>query len=986
MERTPLSREAATLTIHQLNERLESLQSFLSSRPHPAAGSIPRLPVTPRMISTPSQTEINRERNRNRNQNQNQNRNHDPHRNSNRNLNHQLHSNSNSNLNPTNDVIKPTSNSHSTPPTTHQSQIDFKSNSDSNPNSTVAPSFPHISSLSSSSFPPASTSTPYTASDSVRNDANRPPSSATDGSIPSSNANTSSSSASTAATSSSSSSFSSSSSSNPNSTASLTFPANQVSLSKSPGGSIRVTYEPSSSSSSSSLSSNSVQSPSPFASLPSSTSHNFFSRCVSRTQFPTPTARFRRRSHRTRFGGFSLVKCGDPHEMEGVRAGEMAMVGKRSKVIEIVSAEDVVFALTQTGVCAAFERTQLKRLCFLNVIQDEVIRSLFYNKVNKSIITVSVYRHDNFSSLRCRTTPLPYILLRKPELGSNLFESESLNWPGFVEFDDVNKKVLTYNAIEKIYKVWNLSDYSLLYKIQDSHIEEIKISPGIMLLIYKREKSNVPLSILNIDTGEKLLSFHHLLHKNKKIEFIEQFNEKLLVKQKGAFLQIYDVKTNQVIEVNDQHFVTPTAFIFLYEQQLFLTFLHHQVSVWNFKGELVNRFVDHSLWYPDCNTNNIYINPQQDLIISYCREQSSHTKYLRDHNEENDFDADEECGSINISHILSGECVAKITRMPNVTLKVKKQKRMKRGRDREVRRRKEKRTREMETRDENDREEEEQEEAQEEEKAETRRAEEKGIDTADIFSCETEALSTSARLLSPFSTVPVGSASASPMFTSLVPSPPSSSSTLSSSFSLSPTSSSTPLPTVIERASKRARIHRNTAKSDPIVTMTQSVEKKEENLDTIEVENDNGDGDAERERIQSAAASSSPIMPSASEEEKQEGPTDHLNLSPNSIHMAGTIPSASSTSTSTFEDTGNDGDDDADDDADDGDGAAEDDGDLDDSEIESEFVTAAEVMTENEKRSLTREALFEITALFYNEQRNEIYTGNKRGMVHVWSN
>ena len=29
-------------------------------------------------------------------------------------------------------------------------------------------------------------------------------------------------------------------------------------------------------------------------------------------------------------------------------------------------------------------------------------------------------------------------------------------------------------------------------------------------------------------------------------------------------------------------------------------------------------FEDHQLWHPDCNTNNIYITSKQDLIISYC--------------------------------------------------------------------------------------------------------------------------------------------------------------------------------------------------------------------------------------------------------------------------------------------------------------------------------------------------------------------------------
>ena len=107
---------------------------------------------------------------------------------------------------------------------------------------------------------------------------------------------------------------------------------------------------------------------------------------------------------------------------------------RRSKIIEIVAARDIVFALAQSGVCAAFSRgrncylfaIQLfcnlkqdydirymfqlfdaetnQRICFLNVSPDEVIRSLFYNKNNDSLITVSVYASDSYSSLKCRST------------------------------------------------------------------------------------------------------------------------------------------------------------------------------------------------------------------------------------------------------------------------------------------------------------------------------------------------------------------------------------------------------------------------------------------------------------------------------------------------------------------------------------------------------------------------------------------------------
>ncbi|KAK6135588.1 hypothetical protein DH2020_030696 [Rehmannia glutinosa] len=200
-------------------------------------------------------------------------------------------------------------------------------------------------------------------------------------------------------------------------------------------------------------------------------------------------------------------------------------------------------------------------------------------------------------------------------------QSESLKWPGFVEFDDVNGKVLTYSA-------------------QDS--------PGIMLLILTKTQGGVPLKILSIEDGTVLKSFSHLLHRNKKVDFIEQFNEKLLVKQENENLQIVDVRNTEITEVSRTEFMTPSAFIFLYENQLFLTFRNRTVAVWNFRGELVTSFEDHLLWHPDCNTNNIYITSDQDLIISYCKADSEETI------------SDGNAGSINISNILTGKCLAKI--------------------------------------------------------------------------------------------------------------------------------------------------------------------------------------------------------------------------------------------------------------------------------------------------------------------------------------
>ena len=48
--------------------------------------------------------------------------------------------------------------------------------------------------------------------------------------------------------------------------------------------------------------------------------------------------------------------------------------------------------------------------------------------------------------------------------------------------------------------------------------------------------------------------------------------------------------------------------------------------------------------------------------------------------------------------------------------------------------------------------------------------------------------------------------------------------------------------------------------------------------------------------------------------------------------------------------------------------------------------SSRKVCNSSQMRNTVAEALEDITALFYDEERNEIYTGNKNGLVHVWSN
>ena len=51
--------------------------------------------------------------------------------------------------------------------------------------------------------------------------------------------------------------------------------------------------------------------------------------------------------------------------------------------------------------------------------------------------------------------------------------------------------------------MYDLKTYEPLYRLSDANVQEVKISPGIMLIIHT-SKETVPLKILNIEDGSVL--------------------------------------------------------------------------------------------------------------------------------------------------------------------------------------------------------------------------------------------------------------------------------------------------------------------------------------------------------------------------------------------------------------------------------------------------------------------------------------------------
>ena len=98
----------------------------------------------------------------------------------------------------------------------------------------------------------------------------------------------------------------------------------------------------------------------------------------------------------------------------------------------------------------------------------------------------------------------------------------------------------------------------------------------------------MPMSIIDVRDGKMIKSFLYKQRKNQELEFVEQYNEKLLIKYKNLPLEIFNILNQNVQFV--KKFEKPQAFIFVYEKEVFLALQNGMIHLYNSNGELLSNF------------------------------------------------------------------------------------------------------------------------------------------------------------------------------------------------------------------------------------------------------------------------------------------------------------------------------------------------------------------------------------------------------------
>ena len=112
----------------------------------------------------------------------------------------------------------------------------------------------------------------------------------------------------------------------------------------------------------------------------------------------------------------------------------------------------------------------------------------------------------------------------------------------------------------------------------------------------------MPMSIINVHNGKPIRTVFYQHHKENELEFLEWYNEKILVKYKDAPLEIkYVLEENRSIKVNS--FTTPEAFVFIYEREIFLTLNDGKIVLYDSDGRLISNFGDQVVYSKEPGAN-----------------------------------------------------------------------------------------------------------------------------------------------------------------------------------------------------------------------------------------------------------------------------------------------------------------------------------------------------------------------------------------------
>jgi hypothetical protein len=134
------------------------------------------------------------------------------------------------------------------------------------------------------------------------------------------------------------------------------------------------------------------------------------------------------------------------------------------------------------------------------------MHSIHYNRSRRSLILIKIDASEATVLLPVELT-LESVMRKAVHEQQPLFSDQNIRSPGFIEFEHVTQHILTFCSDPKLYRLYDMASYHLLFTICDPTIKDIKMYPsGVIIYIHDSMGGSAQqtFTIVSMATGQVL--------------------------------------------------------------------------------------------------------------------------------------------------------------------------------------------------------------------------------------------------------------------------------------------------------------------------------------------------------------------------------------------------------------------------------------------------------------------------------------------------
>lgn len=264
--------------------------------------------------------------------------------------------------------------------------------------------------------------------------------------------------------------------------------------------------------------------------------------------------------------------------------------------------------------------------------EENLAKSIAINRATGTLFIVFLTRQNLVNELKCCKIDFKQLKnylnneeMKEQDLNfTDIFPSENLTSPAFIEFDETNQKIITRNSLGT-YKIWTMDNIRQVFELSDRRIEEIRTGSGILLTISSTHvEEKLLLSVYDINNGKLIVNYNIGLFPNLQLEILEIFDNTLLMKQATKPALVVNLINFEFSDIQDEALDEKCLFMYISKLKIFVLLTDNFLNFYSVKGELLRKIKNEKI--TQINSNHIHLSCDKNFLAIYWPEKKLDTK------------------------------------------------------------------------------------------------------------------------------------------------------------------------------------------------------------------------------------------------------------------------------------------------------------------------------------------------------------------------